>query len=225
MAAKANYELSGNTVHWPVVAITFIQTVYLAKNFYWEDGYMQSFDITFEHLGFYTGWGCIVVLPTLYPLTSLYFVEHCPLTSFDFLTSVLSVILGLGLVAATYWADRQRQVVRATDGNNLIWGRKPTLIRAKYVDQEGTERRSVLLASGFWAIGRHFNYTTEIFIYLAIGLPALTMSIIPYLTFFFVVAVLSHRATRDDRKCALKYGRYWEEYCAQVPYLLLPGVF
>src|SRR5699024_3556161 len=103
--------------------------------------------------------------------------------------------------------------------------RKPTLIRAKYIDQAGQERRSVLLASGFWAIGRHFNYSTEILIYLALGLPALATSLLPYLTFLFVLGVLSHRATRDDWKCAQKYGKYWDEYCAKVPYLLVPGVF
>lgn len=226
VAAKANYEISGGQIHWPVVVLAVIQTVYLAKSFYWEDGYMQSFDITFEHLGFYTGWGCIAILPTLYPLTSIYFVEHCPLTTFDPLTSVISLTFGLGLIGATYWADYQRQVVRATDGQTTIWGVKPTLIRAKVLDDvTGVERNSVLLVSGFWAVGRHFNYTTEILIFLAIGFPALATSLVPYLTFIFVFTVLSHRATRDDRKCAKKYGKYWDEYCKRVPYLLVPGVF
>ena len=46
VAWKANYELyynqysKGNLV-WPMTVTTILQTVYLAKFYYWEDGYMQ----------------------------------------------------------------------------------------------------------------------------------------------------------------------------------------
>lgn len=36
-----------------------LQTIYLAKFYYWEDGYMSTIDIAVDKFGFYVGWGCI----------------------------------------------------------------------------------------------------------------------------------------------------------------------
>ena len=36
--------------------------------------------------------------------------------------------------------------------------------------------------------------------------------------------LLIDRMYRIDRRCHLKYGVYWEEYCKRVPYLLIPYV-
>ena len=46
VAWKANYELyynrySKGELVWPMTVTTILQTVYLAKFYYWEDGYMQ----------------------------------------------------------------------------------------------------------------------------------------------------------------------------------------
>lgn len=48
VAWKANYELYINRYHrgdpvWSMTVVTILQTVYLAKFYYWEDGYMQVF--------------------------------------------------------------------------------------------------------------------------------------------------------------------------------------
>lgn len=124
-----------------------------------------------------------------------------------------------------YWADYQRQHVRQTDGQCLIWFEKPTLIRAKYKDESQMERNSVLLASGFWGLSRHFNYVLELFIALLFGLPALNSSIIPYFYLAFMFVLLIHRSIRDEDKCSKKYGRYWQEYCKLVPYKIFPFIY
>ena len=37
--------------------------------------------------------------------------------------------------------------------------------------------------------------------------------------------LLVHRERRDDHSCHNKYGKYWEQYRAQVPYRILPYVY
>lgn len=170
-------------------------------------------------------WGCIAFVPGFYTLSSIYLVKNSPRTSHDALIGTLILVLGLASVILNYWIDYQRQVVRKTDGNCLIWGKKPVLIRAKYRDEKGNEKNSVLLASGFWSVARHFNYVFELGLTLAFGLPALSSSILPYLYLFFLTTLLVHRAIRDDDKCSKKYGRYWVEYCKLVPYKIVPGLF
>jgi len=48
---------------------------------------------------------------------------------------------------------------------------------------------------------------------------------LPYFYFVFFASMVTHRALRDQEKCAKKYGADWEEYCRQVPYVLVPGVW
>jgi 7-dehydrocholesterol reductase len=36
--------------------------------------------------------------------------------------------------------------------------------------------------------------------------------------------LLTDRAFRDDNRCRAKYGKHWDEYCANVPYKIVPGV-
>jgi len=41
----------------------------------------------------------------------------------------------------------------------------------------------------------------------------------------FLTILLFDRATRDDKRCRKKYGKYWEEYCRRVPWKIVPGVY
>lgn len=35
---------------------------------------------------------------------------------------------------------------------------------------------------------------------------------------------LASAAYRDDQRCRAKYGKYWDAYCKQVPYKIVPGL-
>jgi len=43
--------------------------------------------------------------------------------------------------------------------------------------------------------------------------------------FIFLTILLVDRSMRDDKRCYEKYGSYWDQYRALVPYKILPGVF
>jgi 7-dehydrocholesterol reductase len=124
-----------------------------------------------------------------------------------------------------FYADRQRQLVRATKGNCLIFGKAPLLIEAEYTTETGEINTSLLLCSGYWGIARHFHYIPELLGALCWTAPALLESPIPYLYFIFLTALLTDRANRDDIKCQKKYGKYWTEYCKEVPYKMIPFIY
>ena len=44
-----------------------------------------------------------------------------------------------------------------------------------------------------------------------------------YLVYFAVLLV--HRQRRDDDKCHRKYGKDWDDYCRQVKYRIVPGLY
>ncbi len=200
-----------------------LTVAYLFKFFWWEGGYFQTLDIMHDRFGYYICWGVMAWVPGVYTLTARYLVDH-PRDLGAFGTSALLVV-GLASLWANYAADAERQRVRATNGNTNVWGRPPALIHAQYTTADGQTHESLLLASGFWGLSRHFHYVPELVLALAWSLPAGFDRFLPYFYFMFLTILLVDRAGRDDKRCRAKYGRYWDEYCARVPYRILPWVY
>ena len=66
---------------------------------------------------------------------------------------------------------------------------------------EGKMKKSKLLLSGFWGIGRKMNYTFELlsaFCWCFVGIKN-GMLVMTY--FFFLLLLLVHRIYRDEEKC------------------------
>lgn len=221
ICAVKSYELHGLVDS--VLVSTILQLLYVTKFFWWEAGYMGTIDIMLDRAGYYICWGCLVYIPGFYCSVSYYMA-----TKNVRLGPILScAMLGCGMLSLwlNYWADMQKQEVRATKGNCTIWGRKPKIIHAKYQLENGEGRESILLASGWWGVSRHFHYLPELCLAFCWSVPSLFYSFVPYMYFSFLLVLLTHRSFRDDAKCSKKYGEYWKEYCKRVPYKIIPYVF
>ncbi|XP_074654924.1 uncharacterized protein LOC141908682 [Tubulanus polymorphus] len=219
--AVKSYELHGFVDS--IFVSTFLQMFYFTKFFWWEAGYMSTIDIMLDRAGFYICWGCLVFVPGLYASVSLYLVNH-PVHLGWMLTAGLLTLGSLSIVV-NYLADWQKQIVRRNDGKCLVWGQKPEIIRATYRLESGEERNSLLLASGWWGLSRHFHYIPEIGLALCWTLPAGFDNIMPYSYWIVLVILLMHRSFRDEDKCSRKYGKFWVEYCKRVPYRVIPCLF
>jgi len=141
------------------------QFLYLVKFFEWEIGYMRSIDIIVDRAGWEIQWGCLVWVPSVYTFHSRFCVSHPTGLSPAAAAAIFSV--GFSGVLLNYWADVQRKRFREADGKGLIWGKVPVFVVAKYTvyHKDGSvqgERESLLLASGFWGIARHFHYVFEL---------------------------------------------------------------
>jgi len=220
--AIKQYELNGNVADSIIVSIV-IMLAYVTKFFMWETGYWNSMDIMHDRAGYYLCWGCMCWVPCVYTSPVLYLATH-PVV----LGPVVSLAIGVAGVACVYInydSDRQRQNFRATGGSELIWGAKPTYITAEYTTTTGETKSSLLLTSGWWGIARHFHYLPEIMASFFWTLPGLFNHPIHYFYVVYLTILLFDRAVRDDHRCGGKYGKYWKEYQAKVPYRVLPGIF
>lgn len=205
-----------------VVAVV-LQLFYVGKFFVWEGGYLRSLDIMHDRAGFYICWGCLVWVPAVYTSPTLFLVHH-PYTLGPLLSSII-LLLGAASVLINFLADRQRQVARASKGDCLIWGKKPKITIANYTTQEGEKKQSILLASGWWGVARHFHYIPEIIAAFLWASPALFSHFLPYFYVLFLTILLMDRAFRDDMRCHKKYGVDWEKHCELVPHKIFPKVF
>ncbi len=216
-------EISGSAgISDSMLVAVGLQLVYIAKFFWWETGYLRSLDIMHDRAGFYICWGCLVWVPSVYTASTLYLVSHpnhlgAPLAIGVFVLGALSIF-------TNYAADAQRQRVRATDGKTTVWGKPPVIIVGHYTTEKGEKKESLLLASGFWGISRHFHYVPEILAALFWTLPAMFSNLLPYFYVIFLTALLTDRAFRDDNRCAVKYGDDWTKYREKVPYKIVPGL-
>ena len=225
-----SYTLHDNQMDWGLFFSALSQYLYLVKFFVWEMGYMRSIDIIVDRAGFEIQWGCLVWVPAVYTLHSRFLVLHP--SGLSFAEALALFVLSLTGVLLNYAADRQRDVFRATNGQCRVWGKPPVYIRAQYTVQDpktgkNTKKTSLLLASGFWGIARHFQYFWELTAAWSWCLLAnpLQNGVLPLFYATFLTFLLVHRATRDSEKCHLKYGKYYEEYCQLVPYKILPGLY
>ena len=206
-----------------MIVSVVLQLIYIAKFFVWEGGYLRSMDIMHDRAGYYICWGCLVWVPSIYTSPALCLVHH-PI-HLGLLTTSLLIGIGTFCIMINYFADRQRQKVRATEGNCLVWGKKPNLIVASYKTQEGEEKQNLLLASGWWGIARHFHYVPEIAAALCWTLPVLFNNPIAYFYVIFLTILLLDRAFRQELRCKTKYGDSWQDYCEHVPFKVIPFIF
>lgn len=105
-----------------------------------------------------------------------------------------------------------------------MWGKKPLVIQARYTLETGEEQESILLASGWWKLARHFHYVPEMALAFLWTVPALFTHVMPYSYFIWLSILLIHRSFRDEAKCSKKYGAYWKQYSAIVPWRICPGI-
>ena len=198
--------------------------IYLLKFFVWEPGYWASMDIAHDRAGYYICWGCLVWVQSIYASPALFLAGHP--RDLNPLSAASIFAAGLLAIWINYDADRQRQVFRATSGKALVWGKKPASIVASYSAGDGkTQKKSLLLASGWWGLARHFHYLPEIAAAALWTAPCGFTAILAWFYVFFLILLLVDRAFRDDARCAAKYGKDWDRYRALVPAKIIPGVF
>lgn len=200
-----------------------LQLIYIAKFFVWETGYFRSLDIMHDRAGFMICWGCLVWVPCIYTSPAMYLV-HNPLDLNDFV-AFLIFVCGAASILVNYLADKQRQEVRASNGKCKVWGSDPSLIEATYSTESGELKQGLLLASGWWGLSRHFHYIPELAAAFFWSVPGLFHNFFPFFYFVFLTILLVDRAFRHDKRCADKYGKYWDQYCEKVPYKLIPYLY
>mmetsp|Transcript_3612 Transcript_3612/g.3133 ORF Transcript_3612/g.3133 Transcript_3612/m.3133 type:complete len:127 (-) Transcript_3612:410-790(-) len=100
-------------------------------------------------------------------------------------------------------------------------------IVAEYTTADGATNSSHLLMSGWWGVSRHFHYLPEWMAAFAWTAPTLAVggNLAGFTYFIFLVVLLVDRSGRDDLRCRSKYTTYWDKYCKQVPYKIMPYIY
>ena len=184
--------------------------LYVLNYFQFEYGMIYTWDIVSERFGWMLAWGDYVLVPFFYCLAGWWLVDTRD--SLPGLAAAAICVLFVVGFCMFRGANEQKHRFKQ-NAEASIWGRPAESLDGR------------LLVSGFWGVGRHLNYTGEICVYFAFALTTGFSSWIPYVLPVWLMALLWHRARRDDRRCRTKYGELWGRYTQRVPYALIPRVY
>ncbi len=197
-----------------MILVVVMQFWYILDYYLHEPAILTTMDIAYENFGFMLAFGDLAWVPFTYSLQALFLINHLH----DI--PVWGVILIVAVNAAGYYIFRTVNLQKhrfRTEPDTMIWGKKPECIE--------TEKGTKLLLSGFWAWSRHFNYIGDILMALAWSLPTLFFTPVTYFYPIYFAILLIHRERRDNRHCAIKYGKDWDRYCEKVPWRIIPRIY
>lgn len=74
-------------------------------------------------------------------------------------------------------------------------------------------------------MARHVNYLGDLILSYSMCATCGVGNLLPWTYALFMTVLLVHRCKRDEERCRRKYGAGWEEYCAKVRWVIVPGVY
>lgn len=180
-----------------------------------ERVHLYTYDLFAEKVGFKLGWGCLVFYPYFYsiPLWSTADIQASEAPAWVLWMAVL-VFFGGWILARG--ANMQKFYFK-TDPSRSFLGIRPETI---------SDGKRTLLVNGFWGLSRHVNYLGEILMGSGIALAvSFHGTWLPWLYPLYYVALLFPRQIDDDKRCAAKYGKLWDEYTQRVKYRIIPYLY
>lgn len=221
-----------------MLMVVISQSVYVFDAIYMEPAILTTIDITTDGFGFMLSFGDLVWVPFIYSLQARYLSIH-PVDLGPLYVLLILVVQGTGYyIFRTSNSEKNRFRTNPSD---------PAVAHLKYIE---TDVGSRLLTSGWWGTARHINYMGDWVMSWSYCLPTLAAGykLTPMLlypgtrmvtsegmkgwaipiTYFYMIyfaVLLVHRERRDEEKCRRKYGKDWDEYCRQVPWRIIPGVY
>lgn len=190
-----------------IVLVTLFQGYYVIEGTFYEAGLVSMIDTTLDGLGFMLVFGDISLVPFTYSLQTRFLADNFVELSWLQIALITSVyLLGIAVFRLSNNEKNKFKQGKTNPGEYT------------YIE---TKTGSKLLTSGWWGMARHINYTGDWISSWAYSLPC-GFNLVPYYYVVYFGVLLVHRESRDEAKCAAKYGETWTEYKRRVPYKFFP---
>ena len=211
----AHHHISFGTVSPGLILCGSMLTYFIIDYLSFEKVHLYTYDIFAERVGIKLGWGCLTFYPYFYSIAIWATVDlvdpETPL--WQLICYAFLFLLGWSLSRG---ANMQKFFFKISPEKSFL-GITPETI---------SDGNKTLLVNGFWGLSRHINYLGEILmgsaIALSVGYPEVLWV---WLYPLYYVALLFPRQIDDDKRCAVKYGKLWQEYTQKVKYKIIPYLY
>ena len=221
-AAFRQLRLHGAVDAW-LGSVLLFEGLYVVDSVWNEEAILTTMDITTDGFGFMLAFGDLAWVPAVYSLQARFLADQ-----------PLSPVVGEGaagaaglakLVAVWALAALGMWVFRGANSQKDAFKRDPDAPEFRGMRTIATARGTRLLADGWWGVARHVNYLGDWLMSVAWSLPTGAASPVTYFYPLYFAVLLVHRDLRDGEKCAKKYGKSWDQFCAAVPWRIVPRVY
>ncbi|XP_029662296.1 delta(14)-sterol reductase [Formica exsecta] len=191
--------------------VILLQQFYIVDGLIFEATIFTSFAIMYEGTGYMT---CVshLLYPFLTTLTTRFILYQKIKFNYFAGIFVLSFVMGYALY-------------RTSNSRKNEFRKNPVSPTVPYLETIPTSRGKKLMLSGLWGHVRHPNYLGDIIMQWSIAIISLMSDILPYYAAICCTLTLAYRAVRDNRRCQMRYGYAWEQYCSRVKYMILKRIF
>jgi delta24(24(1))-sterol reductase len=225
-AAAKHHEVHGS-VSGPLLFMVVAHGLYTNAVMKGEECIPTTWDIFHEKWGWMLIFWNLVGVPWVYSFNAYYLLVNGPVVhSPAYLALLFAVLLGAYYVWDTAQSQKNRfrmqergTYLRRRTFPQLPWG---TLENPRYLR---TANGGTLLVDGWWAWARKIHYAADVVMAFTWALSCGFRGVLPFLYPAFFLAMILHRAHRDERRCAAKYGADWERYLRTVRWRFIPFVY
>jgi delta24(24(1))-sterol reductase len=181
-----------------------------------------TWDMFHENFGWMLNFWNICGVPFQYCFQSMYILRNQDsLATYPTYLLVLNYILLLTAYFIFDTANCQKASFKSTCRRHLFPDMPWSILKPPYRYLQTPYGK--LLLDGWYAFARKIQYTGDILMALSWGLACGFGSPIPYFYLVFFIVMILHRQSRDEAKCKLKYGKYWDIYTQCVPNVFIPS--
>ncbi|KIW29313.1 uncharacterized protein PV07_05137 [Cladophialophora immunda] len=226
--AARQYELYGH-VSGEVGFLVMAHFLYANACSKGEELIVPTWDMYYEKWGFMLIFWNMAGVPLTYCHCTIFLANHAPST-YVWNKYALAALYVAYLFVYWVWdtTNSQKNRFRTKESGGAITRKAFPQLPWQTVENPKvirSEDGGTILADGWYGYARKIHYTCDLFFALSWGAVTGYKSPFPWFYPLFFTAMIIHRATRDIQKCRKKYGKAWEEYERQVPYLFIPYVF
>ncbi|ETI24359.1 hypothetical protein G647_03728 [Cladophialophora carrionii CBS 160.54] len=191
-----------------------------------EELIVPTWDMYHEKWGFMLIFWNLAGVPLTYCHCTIYLANHHPST-YPWNKYALAALYAAYLFVYWVWdaTNSQKNRFRAKQSGGAVTRKAFPQLPWQTVENPKiitSENGGTILADGFYGYARKIHYTCDLFFALSWGAVTGFRSPFPWFYPVFFTAMIIHRTLRDIEKCRAKYGKAWEEYERQVPYLFIP---
>ncbi|KAJ1323931.1 Delta24(24(1))-sterol reductase [Microdochium nivale] len=197
---------------------------------------ITSWDMYWEKLGFMLTFWNMAGVPFSYCHCALYLANHPPSSDpsqQSFWTRhPLTLVAFVAAYLFVYWvwdtANSQKNAFRQMERGQFVERRTFPQLPWRVVNNPKvitSDKGDTIMADGIFRWARKISYTADMWFALSWGLITGFESPFPWFYPVFFCIMIAHRTQRDITKCRHKYGKAWEQYEKEVPYLFVPYLF
>ncbi|KAJ1487708.1 ergosterol biosynthesis ERG4/ERG24 [Baffinella frigidus] len=225
-SAYKQYETQGQVSN-SIIFLAVAHWLYANACHKGEECIPTTWDIFHENFGWYLAFWNLAGVPFTYSFQAQFLIHNDPINY-----SLPVICLFFAALLGAYWVwdtansqkNRFRMHLRGAKWQEwtfpqLPWG---TLKDPHFIT---THNGGTILADGWYRFGRKIHYTADIVMAFLWGAICGFDAFLPFFYCLFFTTFITHRYFRDVDRMKAKYGKYWDEYTKECPYVFIPYVW